>query len=244
MGEWAWRCNEMFLWINPLNLFVSFICAAHRLIKPRTLLFGRTGTTHVVQWIWVNWHFTLTTRKAQTTVIIIIVVVRFAAMFTFTVQFIHASLIIIEILQIPHRRPSILPQIVLVLGMQRSQAFRQRFANDIVVDAQKRHTPFGQLMGIVQLRRARMIRTNGGRLPIEAERAQFGEVKVRTLTGSRKCKQSRTVSIVSLCATLVKSSMARHSIKLIKRGKQRRFASSSKFKHLLVVIFGISSVYK
>lgn len=65
-----------------------------------------------------------------------------------------------------------------------------------------------------------------------------------TLTGSKSCKQFLTVSIVSFCEIFVKSSMTRHSIKFIKRGKHKRFASSNKFKHLSVDILGISSVYK
>lgn len=65
-----------------------------------------------------------------------------------------------------------------------------------------------------------------------------------TLTGSRRCKQFLTDSMVSLCEIFVKSSTTRHSIKLISRGKHSRFATSNKFKHLSVDIWGILSVYK
>lgn len=44
-----------------------------------------------------------------------------------------------------------LSQILLIILMQGFQALEGKLTDNIVIDAQIRHTPLGQLMGIVQL---------------------------------------------------------------------------------------------
>jgi len=69
-------------------------------------------------------------------------------------------------------------------------------------------------------------------------------VNLHTLTGSNNFRQWSTVSLVSFCEIIVRSSITRHSIRLIRRGRHNRLANSSKLRHFTAEMGGIWSVYR
>lgn len=77
----------------------------------------------------------------------IVVVGSFAC--TLACYFADTTLIIIVVFQKPHWGPAMFTQVVLIIGMQCLQTLRRCSTNDIVINAQIWHTPFGQLMSIV-----------------------------------------------------------------------------------------------
>lgn len=64
---------------------------------------------------------------------------------------VETALVVVKVLQVPHRRPPVLHQIVLILRVQCPEALWRHFADGIEVDAQVGHAPLGELMGVVEL---------------------------------------------------------------------------------------------
>jgi len=94
---------------------------------------------------------TLTTREAQTALVIARRLAPRALQLQLLVQLVQAALIVVVVLQIPDWRPAVLPQILLIILMQRLQALEWELTNKVVIDAKVRHAPLGQLMCVVQL---------------------------------------------------------------------------------------------
>jgi len=65
---------------------------------------------------------TLTTREAQTALVIARRLAPRALQLQLLVQLVQAALIVVVVLQIPDWRPAVLPQILLIILMQRLQA--------------------------------------------------------------------------------------------------------------------------
>lgn len=57
--------------------------------------------------------------------------------------FFHASLVVIEVLEVPNGRPAIVAQIFLVLGMKELERLGRIAANAVEIDTQVGHAPFG-----------------------------------------------------------------------------------------------------
>lgn len=76
-----------------------------------------------------------------------VLVVRFQLLVTLRKTF----LVVVIVLEVPHRRPPVLHQVRLVIRMEQPEVPRRHATQLVVVDAQVIHTPVRQLMTIVQL---------------------------------------------------------------------------------------------
>lgn len=65
--------------------------------------------------------------------------------------FANASLEVVVLLQIPHRRPAVSVQIGLILRQQTSQQLVILVANFVIMNRYLVETPVGELIGIVHL---------------------------------------------------------------------------------------------
>lgn len=61
----------------------------------------------------------------------------------------------------PNRRPAVLSQVLLVLGMQTTQQLGRHLAQLVVVDTQMVHAPVGQLISVMQLQQQQQQLTAG-----------------------------------------------------------------------------------
>lgn len=178
------------------------------------------------------WGWPLTSGKAETALVVRRAV--FLPIVELPVELVHAALVVVVVLKIPDRRPAVLSQVVLIIRMEALQAPRRQLADAVVVDAQVGHAPLGQLVRVVELEEV---------ILLETKFYKNYTRKSSTFTGSSSLKQCSTASLVSFWLIRVRSSITRHSTKLSNRGRQSRFASSNRFRHLSAEMGGISSVY-
>lgn len=123
--------HKNFYWMSSCNITNSFI----------GILISRTLE---------RLHWSLTTWKAQTTVVFGVAALPLRT--HFQLLFFHASLVVVEVLEVPHGRPAIVAQVFLVLGMQKLERLGRIAADAVEVHAQVGHAPFSQLVGVVKLK--------------------------------------------------------------------------------------------
>lgn len=96
----------------------------------------------------------LTAGEAQAGVDVVVAAAELAVLLAVVAHLVHAALVVVEVFQEPNRRPPVLLEIVLIIRVQRLQRLQRHFADDVVVDAEVRHAPVRQLVGVVQLQSA------------------------------------------------------------------------------------------